>query len=127
MFMWLKCPYRWHLMERCDYISHFQTLKSILSCDTCICVWIKTGLVILWNDVEKEILLEDFLQLSHFSCEIGNWYNKSIYCFPFIGPDWWPEGEAFRSLQRHYGWSHVPTTILWCSRTLACYEGSGLM
>lgn len=80
VFTWLEYPYRWCFMQRCHHISHFQTLKSTISCNPRTHVWTKTRLVIMWSDVEKEIVLEDFLQLSHFSHKIGKRYNEGI-CF----------------------------------------------
>lgn len=41
-----------------------------------------------------------------------------------LGPDCRSEGATFISLQRSDGGPDVPPTILWCSWTLACHEGS---
>lgn len=79
-----------------------------------------------WNDMEKEILQKTSCSYPISLIKLVTDIIK-VFTFPSIGPDWWPEGEAFRSLQRCHGWPHVPTAILWCSWTLACHEGSGLL
>ena len=76
----------------------------------------------MWRGKERGILLEDFLQLSHFPHKLGKWCNASI-CFPCTGPGWGLEGEAFQSLQGRHGRPHVPPTLIWCPRAVACHEG----
>ena len=73
-------PYRWCLRQRCEHMGHFQNLKSVISHHPCIQVWTQPRPVIMWNDVEKDILLDVFLWWSHFSRKIAKQCHEKI-CF----------------------------------------------